>query len=235
MTHTKTRLEGNSVFPKITALICTLNEADNITHVLSEMPPFVYEVVLVDGRSHDNTVEIARRIFPGVRLFCQPRKGKDDALMYGIEKAKGDIIVALDADGSTKPEEMPRFIAPLLKGYDFAKGSRFLGSSPLNMPWHRKLANRVFVVIANILFGTKFTDLCSGYNAFWKSAFTRIRLEDCNWRYEPKIILRALAADLKMVEVGHFDKGRISGKSKLPDLRQGLNVLKTILEERFCG
>ncbi len=87
----------------ITALVCTLNEAENLCHVLPNIPAWVDEVLLVDGHSTDNTVEVAKKLCPDIHILYQPGKGKGDALKHGIKHAKGDIIVTLDADGATDP------------------------------------------------------------------------------------------------------------------------------------
>jgi len=136
----------------------------------------VDEVLLVDGYSSDNTVEVAKTLRPDISVVYQPGKGKGDALKYGVENAKGDIIVTLDADGATDPSELEKFISPLLNGYDFVKGSRLMHGRPRGMPRHRWFGNKVLAWTCNILYGTKYTDVCSGYNAFFKRAFERIRL-----------------------------------------------------------
>ena len=149
--------------PKITALICTLNEADNLPHVLPKIRPFVDEILLVDGHSIDDTVEVARNICPGIRVLSQPGRGKGDALKFGIQEASGELIVTLDADGQTDPADIPRFIKPLLNGYDFVKGSRLLNGRPPKMRRHRWIGNRILATTANLLYGTRYTDICSGY------------------------------------------------------------------------
>src|SRR4030042_1202071 len=136
-------------YPRITALICTLNEEGNLPHVLPRIPAWVSDVLVIDGHSTDRTVEIARKIRPDIRILGHPGKGKGDALRYGIEQASGDIIVTLDADGNTDPEELPKFIEPLLNGYDFVKGSRFLNTSPARMPRHRRIGNCILATTAN--------------------------------------------------------------------------------------
>jgi len=159
--------------PSITLLLCTLNEEKNLPYVLPRIPKYIDEVLIVDGHSKDNTVSIARKLYPKVCVLYQPGRGKGDALRYGIEKAKGDIIVMLDADGSMDINEIPRFVEPLLNGYDFVKGSRFLsGGGTADMTRHRVFGNWVFTTLTNIFHGCKYTDLCYGYNAFWKQAFT---------------------------------------------------------------
>ena len=218
--------------PSITVLICTLNEEENLARVLPKIPEWVYEVLLVDGHSVDRTVEVAKKIRPDCRILQQPGKGKSDALKYGVEQAKGDIVITLDADGTTDPEEISNFIEPLLKGYDFAKGSRFLNGRPAKMPRHRKFGNWVLATETNLIFGTRYTDVCSGFNAFWKKSWEKLIFPD-EFGYEPLIILRAKRVGLKIIEISCSDKGRISGNSKLPNWGQGWGAFKAILKERF--
>ena len=222
--------------PTITVLVCTFNEEENLPNMLPKIPEWVDEVLLVDGRSSDNSVEAAKRLRPGIHILYQPGKGKGDALRYGIQSAKGDIIVTLDADDTTDPAEMHKFIEPLLKGYDFAKGSRFALRLPHNKPWHRILGNWIIVMTFNIVFFTKHTDLCSGYNAFWRKAMKRVNLWSADdFEDEPLINARVRKAGLKVIEVGHLDRGRHGGVSKAPSWRQGFKAIKTILRERFHG
>ena len=144
----------------------------------------------MDGHSTDGTVEIARSLKPDIRVLLQKGQGKGEAMRYGMEQATGDIIVTLDADGETDPEEMAKFIEPLLQGYDFAKGTRF-AAGWRHKPLHRLLGNFVIANTCNLLYGTRFSDLCSGYNAFWRHVLERAYLwSDDGWNYEPLIIAR---------------------------------------------
>ena len=127
---TMDNLMQNTSKPKITIIIFTFNEEKNLPFILPKIPNWVDEVLLVDGHSTDNTISVARELFPKIRIELQPNKGKDDALQYGVSLATGDIVITLDGDGNTNPEEIPNFIKPLLNGYDFAKGSRFLTVKP---------------------------------------------------------------------------------------------------------
>lgn len=220
--------------PKISVIICTLNEEQNLSYVLPKVPDWVDEVLLVDGHSTDKTVEVAKKLCPDICILYQPGKGKGDALRYGIQQASSDIIITLDADGSTDPEEMSKFIQPLLNGYDFAKGSRFLGERP-NMPRHRRFANRLFAWLTNILYGTKYTDLCAGLNAFWSYVLHKIDPEGTSFLDEPTINIRLKKKGLKVIEVPQRDSGRCAGKGKDHALQQGLRILKNIMTERFRG
>src|SRR5450759_781918 len=132
--------------PTVSAVIPTLNEAENLQYVLPRIPSIVDEIVLVDGRSTDGTPDVARQLCPDVRVIEEPRPGKGVALRSGFSAAKGDIIVMLDADGSNDPAEIPLFVGALLAGADFVKGSRFLqGAGTADMPMHRRLGNLGFV------------------------------------------------------------------------------------------
>src|SRR4030042_4746929 len=103
--------------PKVTVLICTLNEEKNLPYVLPKIPPWIDEVLVVDGDSPDLTLEVARALCPHVRIVSAPGNGKGNALRYGMEQAIGEIVVTLDADGSMDPEEIPSFVNPLCDGY----------------------------------------------------------------------------------------------------------------------
>jgi glycosyltransferase involved in cell wall biosynthesis len=220
--------------PKLSAIICALNEADNLPHVLPKIPKWVDEVILVDGYSNDNTVEVAKALYPDIKVVHQPGKGKGDALRCGLKHASGDIIVTLDADGATNPEDMPKFIRPLLNGHDFAKGSRFALGLPRNKPWHRIFGNWVIATTFNLLFVSRYTDLCSGYNAFWRKKLEDIDLwSDDGFENEPLINAKVKKKGLKVIEVGYREGGRLNGEVKERSWRQGPKAIKSILRERF--
>jgi len=222
--------------PRVSVIICTLNEEESLPHVLPEIPDWVDEIVLVDGHSDDGTVEVARKICPEIKVLYQPGRGKGDALKYGIRSAGGDIIITLDADGETSPGEMGRFIEPLLNGYDFAKGTRFFNGLANHRPRHRLLGNRIITSTFNVLFSKKYTDLCSGYNAFWKKAIFKIDPWPADgFENEPFIHCRAAKRGLKVIEVPHIDEIRIGGEVKESSWRQGFKAIKTIFSERFRG
>jgi glycosyltransferase involved in cell wall biosynthesis len=221
-------------YPKITVLICVLNEEKNIPHVLPKILSWVDEIVLVDGNSADGTVEVAKKLRLGIKVLYQPEKGKGDALRYGLKHVCGDIIVTPDADGATDPEDIHLFVESLLKGYDFAKGSRFILGAPINKATHRIFGNLLIAAVFNILYNAKYTDLCSGYNAFWKRSLSRVNIEsnDC-FEDEPLLIARVKKAGLRIVEVGHQDNGGIYGAGKAPSWRRGFKAIKTITRERL--
>ena len=216
----------------VSVVIPAMNEAENLRVVLPQIPDWIYEVILVDGNSTDGTPDVAREIRPDIRIVGQQERGKGAALRAGFAAARGEIVVMLDADGSTDPNEIGRFVAALLDGADFAKGSRFMaGGGTSDMTFERKLGNFGFVTIVRALFGGRFTDLCYGYNAFWRRTIPLLELDCTGFEIETMMNVRALKIGLNVVEVPSFEHDRIYGTSNLHAVRDGWRVLRTIMRE----
>ena len=173
--------------------------------------------------------------YPGVTIITQQGRGKGEALRCGLRKAAGDIIVTMDADGTTDPDEMHILVEPLFRGYDIVKGSRFRKGFPKGMPKHRIFGNIVLAIAAGTLFLYPFTDICSGYVALWRKALPKLTFLDGGKPsdVESVLYLRAAKRGLRLKEVGHTDRGRQFGKSKMPSFREGWNNLKIIVKERL--
>jgi glycosyltransferase involved in cell wall biosynthesis len=211
----------------------TFNEAANLPHVFARMPADIFEIVLVDGGSSDDTVEVARRLWPGVRVIGQTRRGKGNALACGFAASRGDIVVMLDADGSADPREIERFVTILRQGADFAKGSRFIdGGGSADITAIRRLGNSVLSGTVNLLFRTRYSDLCYGYNAFWRSCLDDIAADCDGFEIETLINIRIARARLRVVEVPSFEFERIHGQSNLNAVRDGWRIMRTIVRER---
>jgi glycosyltransferase involved in cell wall biosynthesis len=219
---------------RVSVVIPALNEEKNLPHVFERLPREVAEVLLVDGNSTDDTVAVATRLWPGIVVVPQQRQGKGDALACGFRAATGDVIVMLDADGSTDPAELPRFVAALLAGADFAKGTRFVtGGGSADLTPLRRLGNWALSRVVNTMWRIDYSDLCYGYNAFWRRHLDDV-LPDCSgFEVETLINIRAARAGLKIVEVPSFESNRVHGTSNLHARRDGLRVLRTILAERI--
>jgi Glycosyl transferase family 2 len=217
---------------KVSVVVPAMNEEGNIGQVLGELPDDLYEVILVDGNSHDGTIEAARRAYPQIRVLTQSGRGKGDAFRTGFAAVRGNLVVMLDADGSADPAEIPRFVEALEGGADFAKGSRFLaGGGSADITLTRRMGNSMLSGTANLLHGTHFTDLCYGYNAFWARCLPFIALDVPGFEVETLINLRIAGAGMKITEVPSYEKDRISGQSNLKTFRDGFRVLGTIVSE----
>jgi glycosyltransferase involved in cell wall biosynthesis len=220
--------------PRVSVVVPTLNEAANLPHVFARLPSLIDEVVVVDGHSEDSTIAVAKQLRPDARIILQSGRGKGNALACGFAAATGDIIVMLDADASTDPAEIPRFIGPLLEGADFVKGSRFLpGGGSDDITRVRAAGNRLLGFGVNVLFRTTYTDLCYGYNAFWRECLPQMQVDCDGFEVETLINVRIARAKLCVIEVPSTEAVRLHGVSNLSAFRDGRRVLMTIVRERM--
>jgi glycosyltransferase involved in cell wall biosynthesis len=220
--------------PRVSVIIPAVNEEANLPFVLPQIGTWIDEVILVDGNSVDRTAAVASSLLPDVRLVQQPGRGKGDALRAGFEAAQGDIIVMLDADGSTDPREIPLFVGALAAGAEFVRGTRFAqGAGTADMSFLRRCGNRLLVRAVRALFGGHCSDLCYGYVAFWKRLLPQLAPDVDGFEIETQMTVRALGLRLRVAEVPSFEFKRIHGKSNLRTMPDGWRVLKTILRERI--
>jgi glycosyltransferase involved in cell wall biosynthesis len=216
--------------PTVTSVIPTLNEAQNIGWVLKRLPDCVDEVIVVDGRSTDDTIAAALRARPDAKIVREPTPGKGSALRAGFARARGEIVVMLDADGSMEPSEIVRYVAKIEEGYELVKGSRFMpGGGTTDISRLRSLGNLVLLALANRLYRSSFTELCYGFMAFRRSAMERLSLTAEGFEIETQIVVDALRAGLRVVEVPSFEAERRSGTSNLRTVRDGTRVLRELL------
>lgn len=234
-------------WPSVSVVIPTLNEARNLPHVLARLPGGIHEVIIVDGHSVDDTYAVARQLRPDAQIIMQNRSGKGNALACGFAVATGQIIVMLDADGSADAGEIPVFIQALLDGADFAKGSRFApGGGSSDITRLRAMGNRLLMAMVNRAYDTAYSDLCYGFNVFWRRHLPVLRLDSTTpppqdgterlwgdgFEIETLIAIRVAVARLAVVEVPSFEHSRIHGVSNLTAFSDGLRVLRTIVTER---
>lgn len=237
----------NSPWPLVSVVIPALNEAQNLPHVLAGIPADAHEVILVDGFSVDGTVQVARSLRPDVRIVRQSRSGKGNALACGFRVASGEIVAMIDADGSADPSEIPRFVQALIDGADFAKGSRFMdGGRSEDITRLRGFGNRLLTMFFNICYSADYSDLCYGFNVFWRRHTAILKLDSTSYaplngdgrlwgdgfEIETLIHIRIVKARLNVTEVGSVEHSRLHGVSNLNAFSDGLRVLATIVTER---
>jgi glycosyltransferase involved in cell wall biosynthesis len=219
---------------RVSVVIPTLNEERNVAWVLERLPNIVDEVILVDGRSTDDTVAVARATRPDIRVVLEATPGKGAALRAGFAAATGDYIVMIDADGSMDPAEIRRYMERLAEGYDLVKGSRFLeGGGSEDISHIRQAGNRALLTLANILYGRRFSELCYGMMAFRADRLDDMDLRSDGFEIETEMVVRSCRAGLRIAEVPSFELPRRYGESNLSAWRDGRRVLKTMLAERI--
>ncbi|MFJ2031641.1 glycosyltransferase family 2 protein [Streptosporangium sp. NPDC087985] len=222
-----------AISPTVSVVVPAMNEAENLPHVFATLPQWIDEIVLVDGNSVDDTVAVARRLRPNIRIVTQQGKGKGDALAAGFAACTSDIIVMIDADGSTDGHEIIQFVGALVTGADFVKGSRYAaGGGSDDLTFSRRAGNKVLTALVNLIYGTRYSDLCYGYNAFWARHLKVLDLDCEGFEVETLMNIRAAKAGLRIHEVPSHERCRIHGQSNLRAVRDGLRVLRTIIRER---
>ncbi|MET8150727.1 glycosyltransferase family 2 protein [Actinoplanes sp. NPDC049668] len=230
--------------PTVTVVIPALNEEHNLPLILENLPP-VDEVIVVDGRSQDDTVAVAREVRPDVVVIRQTRSGKGNALVCGFAASTGDIVVTLNADGSADPGEIYRFVDALLSGAEAAHGSRFrTGGDHRDGGALERVGHFVLSRAVNLLFGTRFTDLTCGYDAYWRELIPELELpapevrgprRGIAWGEGPEIdtltTIRMASQGLRVVEVATVGYPRIHGDRPRRLLPAALRALRTVGSE----
>jgi glycosyltransferase involved in cell wall biosynthesis len=217
---------------RIAVIIPAVDEEEAIGLVVSELPPLVDQIIVVDNGSRDRTAEVARAA--GARVVWEPRRGYGQACLRGIAAAEGaDVLVFMDGDRSDYPAQLKDVVAPILAGTaDLVVGSRRLGRrEPGAHPWHAVAGTCLCVFLMNRLIGTRATDL-GPFRAITAAALRRLGMRDSSFGWTVEMQLKAQRAGLRVVEVPVNYRPRI-GRSKVSgtmigSARAGLRILALI-------
>ena len=228
--------------PSISVIIPAKNESGNIEGILKRMPDLGNnsELVFVEGNSSDNTYETIKRLieeFPErtCRLYRQPARGKGDAVRLGFEKAKGDVLIILDADLTVPPEDLPRFIHALVSG-----GGEFINGVRLVYPTGEKamrffniMGNKFFSLMFSWLLGQPIKDTLCGTKALWKRDYELIAANRAYFGdFDPfgdfDLLFGAAKLNLKIVEMPIRYRFRTYGTSNISRWRHGLALFKMV-------
>jgi len=218
---------------RVSIVIPTLNEEKNLPKVLKDIPNSVHEIIVVDGHSTDKTVDIAKKY--GAKVIFDDI-GKGSALRKGMKAAKGDIVIMMDADCSHKSSEIGLLTEGIKVGFDVCMGSRFIqGGGTEDMPWYRKLGNKFFIFLVNLIWKMNYSDLCYGYRSFRKSCIKKLGLKQDGFGIETEIAIKTAKKKMKVLEIPSYEKARASGESRLRTFRDGWLIFKTILHEMLSA
>jgi len=212
-------------------LLPTFNEAGSIGDLIGRVRAVDkdFGIIIVDGGSDDGTVEIARKM--GAEVIAFNRRGKAMAVKEAFSRIGYDSAVLLDSDKSYLPEDIPKLLAAL-EGCDIVAGSRFMGDiEPGSMTSLNRFGNKALTFMANVLYGKKITDVCSGFWAFRKSAYKAIRIDSVHFELEANFYVFCAKKRLGFREVPISYRAR-EGKTKLSPVH-GIGIGWYLFSRRF--
>lgn len=190
-----------------------------------------YEVLVVDDGSIDKSLQISKN--EGAETFREPHLGKGHAIRAGFQKAKGNIIVTLDSDGSHRPEEIPTVLESVIDGKaDLSIGSRFSNSSLglTKIPRINRLGNKTFNRLIEFLTGARISDSQSGFRAVKSTVVVKLNLNSQGYEVESEMLIKAWKKGARIAEIPISFDQRTMGKSRLDPLKDGMRILYSIIK-----
>lgn len=220
---------------QISIVVPTLNEADSISFVLRDLENLsrIYpnlEIVIVDSSSFDGTPEIVNELSirnPNIKLISVKHMGYGAALVEGMKRVKGGIIVTFDGDGDFAAMDIPKLIQPLLKAQaDLVLGSRYLGEiRPGSISLLHKFGNKLLSLLFRLLFGIKISDSQTTLKALTKATFVKVQPQGLDFSISTELVSKAIRAGLRIMEVPVTYRPRFVSYSRVSIWRNLLHIL----------
>lgn len=202
----------------LTVIIPAFNEEVSIGEVVKKCRQYSDDVLVLDGHSQDRTAAIA--VEGGAKVILDNKKGKGEAMKYGVQFAKNTIIIFIDADGSHDADDIPKLVEKIKQGNDLVIASRMLGGSDeLHGTFDnvvRATASGLMAVAINWRWKANITDVLNGFRAIRKEVFQKLNLKQNGFLIEHEMIIDALKKKYKLGEAASHEYERNGGKSKLP-------------------
>ena len=220
----------------ISLIVPVRNEAENLPAVLPLIRkiPGIFEVIIVDGHSRDESVSVAARILPNARVVVQNGRGKGNAITFGAMAAKGNYVGVLDSDGSQDPLELCSYINMVREGFDLVKGVRYMeGGKSFDETVFRKVLIIGAQKVANALWGTRFRDISYGMLLIKREKLLELDLQSRRHDVEWELMGAAHRAGFNIVEVPSIEQRRISGRSNVKIVYDGFLIAKVVFREFF--
>jgi dolichol-phosphate hexosyltransferase len=219
---------------RITVVIPCLNEEQGIGTVLSELPAFVDEVIVVDNNSTDGTAEIARSL--GAIVVKELNRGYGRAYKKGFSCATGDVIVTLDGDHSYPVDALSYLLEAFFHcGVGFLSASRIPTLNPEAMSLKHKLGNRMLSLVTSVLFFRWVADSQSGMWVFQRDVLKQMRLTSDGMAFSQEIKIEAIRnKNIGFREIFINYSQRV-GEKKLQPWRDGVRNLWHLLRKRFAA
>jgi len=222
---------------KLSVIIPAYNEIDTIAEVLDQVRAVLIdkEIIVADDCSTDGTRDFLRSQ-PDITLIENTCNiGKGASIKAAIERAAGDIILIQDADLEYDPTDYPALIRPIIDNEaDIVYGTRFAHGKP-TMRLINYIANRVFALIASILYRTRVTDEATCYKVFRAEVLRSIDLRCHRFEFCPEVTARLLKRGFRYAEVPIRYKARTFAQGKKITWKDGVECIWTLLKYRFIG
>ena len=205
----------------VSLIIPALNEAESLARLLTEVPfDLVYQVIVADNGSTDNTAEVARQA--GAIVIKEPRSGYGFACAAGAAAAKGDVLVFMDGDGSFMPAELADLLKPIAQDQaDLVLGSRILKElQRVAMPPHQHFGNRLFAWLLRQRYGLSLTDL-GPYRAIRREVFLALDMQEHTYGWPLEMIIKTARHRKRILEVPVTYRPRFAGQSKVGGTLRG--------------
>jgi glycosyltransferase involved in cell wall biosynthesis len=187
------------------------------------------EIIVVDDCSYDKSLEVAKKRSAKIYTLKQ-HLGKGYALRAGFSKAKGDIIVTIDSDGSHRPEELPRVLAPILQDKaDLVIGSRYLNQKNVAARKLNAFGVKLFNYFIQLLTGVAVTDSQSGYRAMKREVLKNQNLKSGEYEIESEMLVKTAKKNFRITEVPISFEQRTYGRSGVDPLIDGFKILLSII------
>jgi len=226
--------------PSVSVVIPCRNEAGHIRPLVESLPdlPAGSEFLFVEGNSTDDTAAVIQQVMAEspqrpFRFFKQPGKGKGDAVRFGFEQAKGDVLLILDSDLGVAPGDVPKFVEALARGKcEMVNGSRLV--YPMEgkaMRFLNLLANKFFAILFSWLLGQQVRDTLCGTKALWREDYERIAANRAYFGdFDPfgdfDLLFGASRLNLRIVDLAVRYHERQYGETNISRFRHGWLLLQ---------
>ena len=212
---------------EVCILIPTLNESLTIGNLVSEFRSLGYNHILViDGKSTDNTATIAEEA--GATVRTQSGKGKGNAIIEAFEVIEQPYVLMLDGDGTYSPRDAEKMLSPLFLGFDQVIGDRLVNAEEGSFSRLNLFGNQMLNLLFKIAHSRDLHDILSGYRAFTHPAIQQMNLKEKGFEIETEISVEAVRNGQRIMVVPIKYSRRPGTKTKLSPFHDGLKIVSTI-------